>query len=464
MLLFIVLPVLMAPPAVLAQAPYGLQERVSNHSLLIAPVEGRVPQTVSESGLFSNVASQIPAAGLIPYGVNSVLWSDGTAKTRFIALPGQSQIEFSASGIWKFPANAVVVKNFYIELEKGNLASRHIVETRFLVKRGPTDTWDGFSYMWDLEGEDAVLLEEAATQSYLIGDPEAEDGFREYVHFYPGPEDCALCHTGPAGYVLGLNTAQMNRSYDYGGIVDNQLRTLNHIGLFTEDIGENYDGFPQWADPTDESLPLADRSRAYLAANCAHCHRPDVVSRSTIDLRYDIPLEETNTLNWVPSLGALGTEEGFIIDPRCNPGNSTLYLRLLTFSSNRMPPVASTLVDWEGSDLVRRWIASMDQPTAVEGLATVPEEAGLEQNFPNPFNAHTTIVYQVGETGPVELVLYDAVGQKVRTLVQAEQAPGSYTVRWDGRTENGGLAASGTYLYRLRMGDYSAARQLILVR
>ncbi|MCY3788197.1 MAG: hypothetical protein OXH63_05360, partial [Gemmatimonadetes bacterium] len=326
MLLFIVLPALMAPPAVLAQAPYGLQERVPNHSLLIAPVEGLVPQTVSESGLFSNVAAQTPAAGLIPYEVNSVLWSDGTAKTRFIALPGQSQIEFSASGIWKFPPNAVVVKNFYIELEKGNLASRHIVETRFLVKRGQADAWDGFSYMWNLEGKDAILLEEAATQSYLIADPEAEDGFREYVHFYPGPEDCALCHTGPAGYVLGLNTAQMNRSYDYDGIVDNQLRTLNHIGLFTEDIGENYDGFPQWADPTDESLPLAARSRAYLAANCAHCHRPNVVSRSTIDLRYDTPLEETNTLNWVPSLGASGPQDAPIIDTSI-PDHPTLCVR-----------------------------------------------------------------------------------------------------------------------------------------
>ena len=137
-----------------------------------------MPQTVSESGLFSNVVAQIPAPGLIPYGVNSVLWSDGTAKTRFIALSGQRQIEFSASGVWKFPPNAVVVKNFYIELEKGNLASRHIVETRFLVKCGPTDAWDGFSYMWDLEGEAAILLEEAAIQSYLIADPEAEDGFR----------------------------------------------------------------------------------------------------------------------------------------------------------------------------------------------------------------------------------------------------------------------------------------------
>jgi len=101
--LFIVLPVLMAAPLARAQIPYGLQERVPNNSLLIAPVAGQVPQTVSESGLFSNVAAQIPAPGLIPYGVNSALWSDGTAKTRFIALPGESQIGFSAAGLWKFP-------------------------------------------------------------------------------------------------------------------------------------------------------------------------------------------------------------------------------------------------------------------------------------------------------------------------------------------------------------------------
>ena len=62
-LLFLVLLALMASPIVLAQAPYGLQERVPNNSLLIAPVEGRVPQTVSESGLFSNVAAQISGFG-----------------------------------------------------------------------------------------------------------------------------------------------------------------------------------------------------------------------------------------------------------------------------------------------------------------------------------------------------------------------------------------------------------------
>ena len=140
--------------------------------------------------------------------------------------------------------------------------SRHIVETRFLVKRGQAEAWDGFSYMWDLEGKDAILLEEATTQSYLIADPQAEDGFREYVHFYPGPEDCALCHTGPAGYVLGLNTAQMNRSYDYGGIVDNQLRTLNHIGLYRP--SRHRKGFllsVRWDGRTENGLEQLGRQR-----------------------------------------------------------------------------------------------------------------------------------------------------------------------------------------------------------
>ena len=96
-----------------AQAPYSFEERQPNTSLLIDPVAGQVPQTISASGLFSDMAARTPAPGLIPYGVNSVLWSDGAVKTRFIALPGESQIEFSADGIWKFPPNAVLVKNFY---------------------------------------------------------------------------------------------------------------------------------------------------------------------------------------------------------------------------------------------------------------------------------------------------------------------------------------------------------------
>ncbi len=458
-LLFLVFPAL----EVGAQAPYGLTERLPNNSLLIDPVAGQVPQTVSASGLFSDMATRTPAPGIIPYGVNSVLWSDGASKTRFIALPGQAQIEFSADGIWQFPPNAVLVKNFYIDLEVDNPETRHIVETRFLVKRGEAEEWDGFSYMWDLAGEDAVLLEEAATQSYFVADPEAEDGFREYVHFYPGPEDCALCHTRPAGYVLGLNTGQMNGTYDYDGLVDNQLRTLNHIGLFTEDIGEEYAGFPKWADPTDESLPLEDRGRAYLAANCSHCHRPNVVSRAILDLRHETPMEETNTIGWVPSLGMLDTEEGFVISPG-DAENSTLYLRLLTFTSNRMPPVASSIIDPAGSQLIRRWIASMGQSTEVANLASTPSEPGLEQNFPNPFNPQTTIPYTVGVGGPVELSIYDALGQKVRTLVQAEQAPGQYRALWDGRTQNGELAASGAYFYRLQAGEHRETRRLVLLR
>lgn len=106
----------------------------------------------------------------------------------------------------------------------------------------------------------------------------------------------------------------------------------------------------------------------------------------------------------------------------------------------------------------------MGQNTAVAEGASTPAVSGLEQNYPNPFNPRTTIAYQVGNAGSAALVLYDAAGQKVRTLVQAQQGPGRYQVQWDGHTDGGQQAASGVYFYRLQAGEYREVRRLVLLR
>jgi len=107
--------------------------------------EEKIPQSLASSGLFSDVQRQIAAAGIIPYTVNAALWSDGDYKTRFIALPGMEQIEFSPRGAWAFPADAVLVKNFYIERVEGDAQSRQIAETRLLVKDREGEAWSACS-------------------------------------------------------------------------------------------------------------------------------------------------------------------------------------------------------------------------------------------------------------------------------------------------------------------------------
>lgn len=461
---------LAASPALAQDAPYGLDQRVPNTALLIDLGQGPPPETISASGAFSDPASQTPAPGLIPYGVNSELWSDGAYKTRYLALPGTERIQFSPDGAWVFPANTVLVKNFYLELVKGDTSSRQIIETRFLVKKGATDEWAGFSYQWNDDASDAVLLDDSETLSVFVEDADAPDGFTEQRYPFPGPEDCALCHREAAGRVLGPRTAQLNGDFDYGdGRIDNQLRALNHIGVFSTDLAEavggDYGSLPRWENPLDTDAPLEARVRSYLASNCAHCHRPNGVDRADIDLRYGIPLAETNTVDRPPMLGQLDAPQARIVTPG-DADNSTLLLRLLTFDSNRMPPVASTIIDPEGTALLRQWLAGLDVATHVEAIDDSATPAGfwLSPNWPNPFNPNTAIEYRLEAAARVHLAIYDAMGRRVRTLAKGARPPGLHTVEWDGRDDSGAAVASGTYIYRLRAGARSTARRLTLIK
>jgi len=89
---------------------------------------------------------------------------------------------------------------------------------------------------------------------------------------------------------------------------------------------------------------------------------------------------------------------------------------------------------------------------------------GLDVNYPNPFNPETQIPYTLSETGPVELAIYNIMGQRVRILVQSVQAAGRYQVVWDGRNDNGVPVASGIYLSRLSSAQGVQVRRLLLLK
>ena len=80
---------------------------------------------------------------------------------------------------------------------------------------------------------------------------------------------------------------------------------------------------------------------------------------------------------------------------------------------------------------------------------TLPEASGLAPNSPNPFNSATLITYHMAGPGPVKLVIYNVLGQPVRTLVDESRAAGSYRVKWDARDEGGVLLSTGVYIARL---------------
>jgi hypothetical protein len=102
--------------------------------------------------------------------------------------------------------------------------------------------------------------------------------------------------------------------------------------------------------------------------------------------------------------------------------------------------------------------------TSVADRKEVPAEFSLSQNFPNPFNPSTTIHYQLLMNSDVRLTIYNMLGQRVKTLVQARQPAGSYAVQWNGTNDAGAPVATGMYFYRLQVGDFVGTRKLLLMR
>jgi hypothetical protein len=105
-------------------------------------------------------------------------------------------------------------------------------------------------------------------------------------------------------------------------------------------------------------VPSADHARAYLHANCSHCHRKRGPADGKGDLRFAIPLLAMQVCDVVPSSGELGIADARIIAPGA-PERSVLSRRMHELGSERMPPMASVKVDTSGVEWVDRWIAGL---------------------------------------------------------------------------------------------------------
>src|SRR5262249_18402034 len=214
--------------------------------------------------------------------LNIPFWSDGAQKRRWIAIPANATITFSPTGEWTIPNGTVIVKHFEMELTEGDPNSARRLETRLLISDS-SGNWMGFTYKWNDAQTDGDLLGNGASERLTV---QTANGPVTWSYSYPSRTDCLQCHTVAAKRALGLNTRNMNRDFDYGAVIDNQLRTLNHIGYFSTNIGAaaQYGVYPSL---TDTNAAVATRARAYLAVNCAQCHRPGGPTPVNLDFRFD---------------------------------------------------------------------------------------------------------------------------------------------------------------------------------
>ncbi len=334
------------------------------------------PRKLSETGLFTSTKELKPAPGLIPYTVNAQLWSDGATKERYLALPGTSQIEFDTVVYpygnthpghlpgWRFPDGTVAVKTFSLEMERGNPASRRRLETRLLHFENRPGTqeygdgyWRGYTYEWNDEQTEAILIDKnGKDRSFTIKE---KGGERKQTWHFPSRSECIGCHTMPAKYVLGLNTVQMNKDHDYGGgRVANQLRTLEHLGIFKAPLPKPPEALPRLANYEDRSQPLDARARAYLHANCAHCHMKWGGGNADFELLATMDLKATRTLSDAPRHGKFDLKDPGLLVPG-SPERSLLLWRMKRLDAPRMPRVGSSVVDENGALLIEEWIKQL---------------------------------------------------------------------------------------------------------
>jgi len=154
-----------------------------------------------------------------------------------------------------------------------------------------------------------------------------------------------------------------------------------------------------------------------------------------------------------------------------NPGDSSMFRQREMNLLDVFQPSDRVLIRFRlyADSFVNSWGWAIDDIEIQPGPTPVEDEPGalryaLESANPNPFNPSTEISYAIPTAGRVSLKIYDVRGRLVRTLVDAPQAAGRFTTRWDGRDDSGSAVASGVYVYRMQAGEFVQQRKMTLVK
>lgn len=177
---------------------------------------------------------------------------------------------------------------------------------------------------------------------------------------------------------------------------------------------------------------------------------------------------EPSTLQYVPNTNnrvlVASSGQGFAYSNDGGDSWKVLPSTQPTFSLN----FASPSVGWATgsgaqSGKLLKFIGDLSTAVAEQPTA-LPEGFHLAQNYPNPFNPSTMIQYELLRAAQVQLAIYNLLGEKVRTLVDAKESVGVKQVTWDGRNERGERVSSGVYVYRVEAGEFRTARRLLLMK
>ncbi len=317
------------------------------------------PQTLSEYNFFEgNIADQIPEKDIIPYILNTPLFSDYAEKLRFVKLPAGSKINYNAETVFDFPIGTTIIKTFYFPADFRNQnKGRKLLETRLLIHE--ETGWKALDYVWNDTQTNAILEVAGDTKSIEYIDLNGKKVSQVYQ--IPNQNQCKGCHNKNEKMTpIGPTARQLNGEFSYGEILENQLTHWEKLGILANkpDL-ENCPKSPVWNKP--ETGTLDQRTRVYLDINCGHCHNksgPAMTSGLNLDIH------ETNEtalgINKSPVAAGRGSGGRNFAIVKGKPDKSILIYRMQSADPGiAMPELGRKVIHTEGVELVKEWIKTM---------------------------------------------------------------------------------------------------------
>jgi len=318
------------------------------------------PRDINELHLFKDIRNHIPNDGIIPYDINTPLFSDYAEKHRYLYMPPGKSATYEDDGKISYPVGAALIKTFsFLNDRRDPSLGDRIIETRVLEHR--PEGWVGYPYVWNDNLTSARLAVDGARIDVSWTH---EDGTGKMIRYaVPNMNECKQCHqrTGVMA-PLGPKPLQLNLDLAYDGKKENQLDHWVSAGILQglPKPGADLPRMPVWNDPA--SGPLDARARAYLDANCAHCHSPTGEAYSTgLDLSWDQHEPVKYGIDKLPTAAGPATRGYKYAIVPSRPDRSFLISRLrATDPALMMPRNGRSLPHDEGVDLLEEWIAAMD--------------------------------------------------------------------------------------------------------
>ena len=326
---------------------------------------GENPETLSGWGAVAiQGGTLVLGEGVLPYDLQTPLFTDYALKLRTVWTPQPLSGPLPDDPM-ALPVGTVITKTFYypedgagvtrgapvaVNASTGlDLAAYRLIETRVLVRRD--DGWHPVSYVWNEEETEARLTRVGAVV------PLSLDG-QSFAYVVPNENQCAGCHASNATTQdirpLGPTPGQLASPYPYADGARVQLARWTAAGLM--------DGVPDGTAWDDETAPLDARARAYLAANCAHCHNP-VGPADTSGLDLSLTAAPGPALGTCKLPIAAGSGTGghrYDIEPGAAERSILAYRMRSTDPGAMMPELGRALVHEEGAALIEAWIDAME--------------------------------------------------------------------------------------------------------